>query len=110
MADILTLRDRKQAKIDALRGALPGIERALADYAALHGGRFFLFGSALTGRLHFESDIDVLVDFPRERLSAALDYAQALAAEKDVPLDAIGLSHCKAEFLERVLPHARLCA
>lgn len=104
MSEILTLRDRKDAKVKAIRAALPGIERALAKYALLHSGRFILFGSAVTDRLHYESDIDVLADFPREQLGAALDFAHALGAEKDVPVDAIGLSQCKRVFVDRVLP------
>ncbi len=88
--------------------ALPVIERALADYAQEHGGRFILFGSAVTGRLHYESDIDVLADFPRETLNAALDFASALGAQQNLPLDALAYAHCKPDFLKRALTNAKV--
>ena len=108
MTKILTLKARKDAKVKALHEALPVIERALANYANELGGRFILFGSAVTGRLHYESDIDVLADFPRERLNAALDFAIALGAEQDLSVDALPYAHCKSDFLKRALNHSKV--
>jgi predicted nucleotidyltransferase len=108
MTKILTLKARKDAKVKALHEALPAIEHALANYAHEHGGRFILFGSAVTGRLHYESDIDVLADFPRERLNDALDFAIALGAEHDLSVDALPYAHCKSDFLKRALNHSKV--
>jgi len=60
--------------------------------------------------LHYESDVDVLADFPRDQRGAALDFAHALGARYDITVDAIAYSHCKPDFLERVLRDAKVLA
>ena len=106
----MTLSDRKKAQVDAIRSAVPVLERLLRDYAEIHGGRFLLYGSAVSGRLHYESDVDVLVDFPRDQMGAALDFANELGARYDVAIDALAYSHCKPDFLKRVLRDAKVLA
>jgi len=114
MTDFVTISDRKNAKVEAILAALPALERDLADYAKAHGGRFWLFGSAVTGRLHYDSDIDVLADFPvgdiGNALGNALDFVQDWGAKHDLPIDAFGLAYCKPDFLERVMPRAKALA
>ncbi len=110
MADILTLSDRKQARIDAIRAALPLLENELQAYARSHQGRYLIFGSMVTGHLHYESDVDLLADFSREKLGEALDFANELGTRLNVPVDVVSFQHCKPEFLKRILPNARVLA
>ena len=73
-----------------LRAALGELDRDLAAYAATHGGRFTLFGSARRGEMDEASDVDVLVDFPTERSGPAEDFAEkrayALGLRPDIHL------------------------
>lgn len=45
--------------------AVETLAAELAAYAREHGGRFILFGSAARGELRHDSDVDIMVDFPR---------------------------------------------
>ena len=110
MSPIMTLSERKAARVNAIRTILPTLERALTDYAQTHSGRFLIYGSAVTGRLHYESDVDVLADFPRDYIGAALDFANELGSQLDIPVDVLPYSHCKADFLERVMRDAKVLA
>ena len=110
MADILTISKRKQARVASIRSGLPDFEEELRGYARLHHGRFVIFGSTVTDRLHYGSDIDILADFPQDKMGAALDFANALGAQFDLPVDILSYRHCKPEFLKRVLSQARVLA
>jgi hypothetical protein len=57
---------KEKARVDEIHAAFTILRRELADYARRHGGRFIVYGSAASGRFHFESDIDILVDFDDE--------------------------------------------
>jgi hypothetical protein len=39
-------------------------------------GRFLLFGSAARGQMRFDSDVDILVDFPPDTLDDAWNFAE----------------------------------
>lgn len=110
MADILTISERKQARVAAIRSGLPDFEEELRRYARTHQGRFVMFGSTVTDRLHYGSDIDILADFPRDTIGDATDFANALGARFNLPVDVLSYRHCKPEFLERVLRQARVLA
>ncbi|MBV9248595.1 MAG: nucleotidyltransferase domain-containing protein [Acetobacteraceae bacterium] len=49
---------------------------ALTAYAREHGGRFLLFGSAARGTMRYDSDVDILVDFPPDTLDHAWNFAE----------------------------------
>ena len=68
MATVLTLDDRKKARVEEIRAGFARLREALADYGRAHGGQFWVYGSAATGSFHFESDIDILVDFDEARV------------------------------------------
>jgi len=108
MADILTISERKQARVAAIRSGLSDFEEELRHYARTHHGRFVIFGSTVTDRLHYGSDIDILADFPRDHIGDAMDFANALGARFDLPVDVLSYHHCKPDFLERVLRQSRV--
>jgi predicted nucleotidyltransferase len=105
MKDVLTLRDRKKARVDEIRAAFAILRRELADYANRHGGRFIVYGSAASGTFHFESDIDILVDFGEEGLGASLDFVERECARLRLAADVQPKSWCTAEFIQKITPN-----
>jgi predicted nucleotidyltransferase len=76
MGEYLTISERKAAQVAAISKGINELAPVLAAYAREHGGRFILFGSAARGDLRFDSDVDVLVDFPVEEEPKALIFAE----------------------------------
>ena len=106
MKDILTLRDRKKARVDEIRTAFAILRSELIDYGRTHGGCFIVYGSATSGKFHFESDVDILVDFDEANLGRALDFVEAACARLRLRVDVQPKSWCTAEFLQRITPSA----
>lgn len=88
MSGVTTLAQRKQARVEEIRAGLACLREELAAYGEAHGGRFWLYGSAVTGRIHYESDVDILTDFDADRTEAAIDFVErtceALRLKADV--------------------------
>ena len=63
---IRTLSQRKAEQVAAKMAALSVLERDLLAYARSAGGRFLLFGSAARGAMRWNSDVDLLIDFPSD--------------------------------------------
>ena len=80
----------------------------LRPYAREKGGKFILFGSIARGAARFDSDVDVLVDFPREWESPAWRLVEDICAEMGVEADVRPVGWCKPEFLSRVLPGSKV--
>lgn len=71
-----TLTEIKRAKVARMEAAVEELARDLAAYARKHGGCFILFGSAARGELRHDSDVDIMVDFPRGLESEAWQFAE----------------------------------
>lgn len=104
---IVTIAERKQREADRRTRAAEEIARRLAEYGDRQGGRFLLYGSAARGTMTYDSDIDLLIDFPEGRLDDAWRFAEQVVAEFDLSLDAMPLAWCKPAFWDRVLSEAR---
>ncbi len=102
MAKVVTLQERKQARVEAIRAGVACLRAELADYGRREGGRFWVYGSAATGRLHHESDIDILADFDDARISAALDFVEGRSADLGLKVDVQPKAWCTDEFLIRI--------
>ncbi len=102
MSGVMTLTDRKRARAEEIRAGFDRLRRALADYGRAHGGSFWVYGSAATGDIHFESDIDIVVDFPPAAVSLALDFVERTCAALRLRADVQPKSWCTAAFLERI--------
>jgi predicted nucleotidyltransferase len=98
----LTLLERKKARVEEIRAGFTRLREELAGYGATHGGRFLIFGSAATGRFHYESDIDIIVDFKGPPLRSALDFVESACARLRLKADIRPISWCTPAFLERV--------
>jgi predicted nucleotidyltransferase len=104
--DFPTLTERKAARVSFLHEAVATLRNRLCEYARAHGGRFLLYGSAARGELRFDSDIDVLIDFPEDRLSAAWRFAEDLCRELDLKADLCPLAWCRDDFVAHIDKHA----
>ena len=80
----------------------------LAGVAAALGGRFLLYGSAARGALRFDSDIDLLLDFPDDAAtSAAWGAAETACSRLDLACGIRPVSLCGAAFIAHVMPGAQ---
>ena len=110
MTSIVTLDERKARALSARKTALAQLEARLASAAAQFGGRYRLFGSAARDAMRPDSDVDLLADFPRHTISAAIRAAEDACEELGLPCDIIDQSWCRTDFLQRVLPGAKVIA
>ena len=76
---IVTLKERKAREAERRRQAVAELREVLAAYAREHRGRYLLFGSAARGGMRYDSDVDILVDFPCEALNDAWNFAATVA-------------------------------
>jgi predicted nucleotidyltransferase len=102
MSGVVTLTERKQARAEEIRAGSDRLRTALADYGHAHGGRFWIYGSSATGHFHFESDIDVLVDFDPAKATAAVAFVERTCAALRLKADVQPKSWCTPLFLERI--------
>jgi hypothetical protein len=56
MMAVQTLEDRKKARVEEIRAGFSRLREELAAYGHDNGGKFWVFGSAVTGRFHFDSE------------------------------------------------------
>jgi hypothetical protein len=101
---IVTLTQRKAAEADRRRSAVWDLRSALAAYARQHGGRFLLFGSAARGDMRYNSDVDILTDFPAPETSGAWNFAERACWNRKLDPDIMPRSWCKAEFIAHIQP------
>ncbi len=102
MSTVITLQDRKKARVEQIRAGFAELRELLSEYGRTHGGRFWIYGSAATGRFHFESDIDVLVDFDGAATSAAFAFVEREAVRLGLKLDAQPKTWCSPALLRRI--------
>ncbi len=102
MGRIVTLTERKAAEAERRRHAVDALRLVLAAYAREHGGRFLLFGSAARGQMRFDSDVDILVDFPPDALDDAWNFAERACWDRHLEPDITPFSWCKAAFLAHI--------
>ena len=105
-AGVVTLADRKRFRIDEIRAGIRALRQELARYGRAHGGTFWLFGSAANGRVHYDSDIDILVDFGEAQTAAALAFAEGACIRLRLRPDISPKSWCTPAFIDRIKPTA----
>jgi predicted nucleotidyltransferase len=97
-----TLAERKEARVQAMRVALDALRASLSDYGRRHGGRFLLYGSAARGDLRYDSDVDLLLDFPATGEADAWRFAEEACWALRLRPDIRAAAWCRPEFRDRV--------
>ena len=110
MDRIITLPERKAAEAERRRRAVDDLRSALAAYARDHGGRFLLFGSAARGDMRYDSDVDLLVDFPPDAVDDAWNYAERACWDRRLEPDIMSDAWCRPEFLAHIEPDIEVIA
>jgi predicted nucleotidyltransferase len=110
MGSVQTLAQRKQARVEEIRVGVARLRDELAAHGRVHGGRFLIYGSAVSGRLHYDSDVDLLVDFPAPHSAAAVDFVEGACARLKLKVDVQPRAWCKEAFLTRITPQAQVLA
>ena len=105
-----TLTQRKASKLSAIRDGLAKLEPVLSSYAREHGGRFLLFGSAARNDLRFDSDIDILVDFPLDSEGPARNFAEDECLKLGLPADVFSIAFAAPRLRARAQCEGRLLA
>ncbi len=107
---IVTLTERKAAEAERRQRAVGDLRAALVEYARAHGGRFLLFGSAARGTMRYNSDVDILTDFPEAETSAAWNFAEHACWDRGLDPDVMPRGWCKDDFLIHVEPDIAVLA
>jgi len=108
MDRIVTLTERKADEATRRQRAVADLRRALDAYASAHGGRFLLFGSAARGVMRYDSDVDILLEFPPDRQVAAWNFAERACWDRRLPPDVMASVWCAEDFLALVRPDAQV--
>jgi len=99
---VQTLAERKLARVEEIRAGVDRLRETLAEYGRAHGGKFLLYGSAARGRLHYDSDVDLLVDFAEPDVAAAIDFVESTCARLRLKVDVQPKSWCKQAFIDKI--------
>ncbi len=108
MATIETLADRKRRAVSEMSRAIEQLCADLKAYAVAHDGRFILFGSAASGRLKFDSDVDLLLEFSPAEESEAWRFAEDACWKRKLTPDVRPLRFCEDKFVKHILEAARV--
>jgi predicted nucleotidyltransferase len=108
MTRVLTLADRKKARIEEMRAAFGCLREDLAEFGRVRGGKFWIYGSAVSGAFHPASDIDIITDFDDALTSDAMDFVEKACARLGLKCDAQPRTWCSIAFFERIACKALL--
>jgi predicted nucleotidyltransferase len=107
---IITLAERRRARVEQIRSSIETLRGELRDYAVRHNGSFWLYGSAASGDLHYDSDIDILVDFRSAVLTDAVAFAEGACTRLGLKPDIKPKSWCTEAFIQRIASKAQVLA
>ena len=108
MAEVQTLADRKKARVEEIRAGFARLREELANFGLSHQGKFWIYGSASTGKFHPASDIDIIADFDDTQINQALDFVEQTCARLGLRADVQPKSWCTDAFIERIYRKALL--
>lgn len=105
MSEVVTVPQRKAREAARRRRAADTILAEMTTFGLFHGGRFLVFGSVAEGRMSFDSDLDVVVDFPAGGETEAVEFVEEACRRHGLPHDIHVKSTCSREFLDRIRDH-----
>ena len=101
-----TLSAIKAAAVAKIALGIVDLKKDLRLYATAHGGSFWIYGSAARGDFRYNSDVDILVDFPEVHMSDAWRFAEDACFKRGLVPDVSPKAYCSTRFLERVMKGA----
>lgn len=110
MTGIVTLPERKRDEAARRARSATALLPVLTAYARDHGGRFLLYGSAARGQMRFDSDVDILLDFPDATQTDAWSFAETACWDLGLEPDLLPFGWCKPDFLDHIAPDLRVLA
>jgi predicted nucleotidyltransferase len=102
MPEIVTVSERKARETARRRAAALAVMAEAREFASVHGGRFHVFGSAAEDRMKYDSDFDVVVDFPLPTEMEAAEFVEEACRRRNIPSDIHLRSRASARFLDRI--------
>ena len=106
MDEVVTIAERDAREAARRRSAADAIIAQLKAFAISSGGRFLVFGSAAVDAMSSDSDLDVVIDFPSDRESEAVELVEDLSRAHDLPVDYYLRSLASERFLARIANEA----
>lgn len=100
----ITLSELKANEADRRTAAVATLRSRLADHARACDGRYLLFGSAARGTMRYQSDVDILLDFPADRQRYAWNFAERACQDLGLTGDIMPVAWCQDEFLDHIRP------
>jgi len=102
MPEIVTVPERKAREAARRRTAARDVMAEARDFAVTRGGRFYVFGSVAEDRIKYDSDFDVVVDFPSFAETEAAEFIEEACRRRDLPSDVHLKSRATDRFLDRI--------
>src|SRR5271170_6357636 len=99
-----SIESRKRAEAERRGRVATVLADRLSTFASDHGGRFILYGSLARGEARYDSDVDLLIDFPPAFEGAAWRTAEDLCSRVNIELDIKPVAWSDPGFLAKVLP------
>jgi len=98
---VVSLTERKSREAERRRVAARSAIADLKSYARQNGGRFWIFGSVARDEVRYDSDLDVLVDFPCDEADALL-FAECVCERAGIPLDIQSRTTADPSLIDRI--------
>lgn len=108
MGSWITLKQRRKNFMKSMSDGVSVLRCELSSYALDNGGRFIIFGSVARGDFRPDSDIDILVDFPKDKEADAWRFAEDTCAKNGLKADARSIIFCRKEFVEHIMKDAEI--
>jgi predicted nucleotidyltransferase len=100
-----TYGEIRARQLAARRARAVAAARAASVAAAALGARVRVFGSLVEGRFHRDSDLDLAVEGPAERLAEVAAEVVRVAALQGVAVDVTRLDHAPPRLAARIREH-----
>jgi predicted nucleotidyltransferase len=97
-----TLTAIKAAEVSRMTSGVIALKAELDAFARKGKGQFLIYGSVVRSQHRFDSDVDVLVDFPAEALTEAWRFCEDACRRHGLRPDVRPKHLCSPEFLKRV--------
>ncbi|MCE7027813.1 nucleotidyltransferase family protein [Jiella avicenniae] len=99
---IVTVAERKSEEAARRSAAVAAVVAELRDHARRLGGRYILHGSAARGAMRYDSDVDLVLDFPSAAEGEAWRFAEKACHRHRLPCDILPLAMTEGRFRARL--------